>query len=168
MPYDTPVRYKRSCSGRGTQNSTYVKIAKQIRGTYFIIMNYFNTFPEFDKWKEALILTFNCMDGLKQIERENPSDDKYFRALLKGIKEMAIEVNTACFVTHDSVTKENQHILYDPPLPSPSSCDFRHCPRQISSVIKPRRQGKHSCFYLQKLEPTKRQKWILVIQLKPQ
>ena len=65
-------------------------------------------------------LTFNCLDGLEQIQTETPSDNKYFRALSAGIKEMAIQVNTSCFVTHDSMkvkAKKNQDILLDPPLP---------------------------------------------------
>ena len=62
------------------------------------------------------------MDGLEQIQTENPSDSKYFRALLAGIKEMAIQVNT-----HDSMkvkAKKNQDILLDPPLPKKQKTDF--------------------------------------------
>ena len=107
-------------SKKFNQNSDYVKVAKQIRGTYIIIINYFHTFPEFDTSTEALNLTFNCMDGLEQIEAENKNDSTYFRALLAGIKEMSILVNTSCFVTHDSMNvkaKKDQDFITDPPLP---------------------------------------------------
>ena len=40
-------------------NSPFFEVVRKIRGTFIIITNYFNTFPEFSATQEALNLTFN-------------------------------------------------------------------------------------------------------------
>ena len=91
-------------------NSTFFKIVSKIRGTFIIIINYFNTFPEFSTSPEALNLTFNGNDELERLLREYTDDESYFTGLLKCLKTIASEVHTACFVTHNSdykITKKS-------------------------------------------------------------
>ena len=83
-------------------NSQFFKIVSKIRGTFIIIINYFNTFPEFSTSPEALNLTFSANDELESLLREYQDDESYFTGLLKCLKEIASEVHTACLVTHNT------------------------------------------------------------------
>ena len=87
------------------ENSPFFDYVRKIRGTYIIIINYFNTFSEFATTPEALNLTFNCNDELDRIWKEYTSDETYFTSLLKCLKTVADEVHTRCFVTHNTDIK---------------------------------------------------------------
>ena len=73
----------------------------KIRGTFILIVNYFQTFPEFGNSPEAMDLTCNALDDLDTIREENIGDEVYFPALLTGLKIITMEINTACFVIGD-------------------------------------------------------------------
>ena len=83
-------------------SSQFFKIVSKIRGTYIIIINYFNTFTEFSTSPEALNLTFSANDELERLLRDYQDDESYFTGLLKCLKEIASEVHTACLVTHNT------------------------------------------------------------------
>ena len=86
-------------------NSPFFQIVSQIRGTFIIIINYFNTFPEFSTSKEALDLIFNGNDELNRLMQEYTDDETYFIGLLNSLKAIANEVHTRCFVTHNTEFK---------------------------------------------------------------
>ena len=82
-------------------NSKFFEVVRKIRGTFIIIINYFNTFPEFSTTQEALNLTFNANDELDRLLKEYVDDETYFTSLLQSLKTIAEQVHTACFITHN-------------------------------------------------------------------
>lgn len=80
-------------------NSEYSEIVSKIRGVFVLIINTHSSFPEFGGSEEARDLTRACLDELDSIRQNNVGDENYFPALLRGMKKIAIDVNTACFVT---------------------------------------------------------------------
>ena len=87
-------------------NSELDNIVSKIRGIFILVINTHASFPEFGGSKEACDLTLRCLDELEHIRELHTGDKNYFPALLNGMKSVAIEVNTACFVTFNENTKD--------------------------------------------------------------
>ena len=81
------------------------KIVSKIRGIFILVINTHASFPEFGGSNEACDLTLRCLDELENIRELHTGDKNYFPALLNGMKSVAIEVNTACFVTFNDNIK---------------------------------------------------------------
>ena len=79
--------------------SEYSEIVSKIRGVFVLIINTLSSFPEFGGSEEARALTRDCLDELDFIRQNNIGDENYFPALLRSMKKIAIDMNTACFVT---------------------------------------------------------------------
>ena len=86
-------------------NSSFFQVVSKIRGTYILIINYFHTFPEFGTSQEALNLTFNANDELNRLLTEYTDDQTYFTSLFESLKQIADQVHTACFITHNVNTE---------------------------------------------------------------
>ena len=79
--------------------SYFADLCSKISGTFILVINTHTSFPEFANSEDAIELTLRCLADLNAVRQENIGDDSYFPALLDGMKAVAIEVNTACFVT---------------------------------------------------------------------
>ena len=82
------------------KDSPYYRLTEKIRGTYFIILNYYRIFHEFSSTGEAQNLTFSSLDCIEQARKISQSDEEYMNRLLCTLEEIAMQVQTACFVTH--------------------------------------------------------------------
>ena len=58
------------------KGSPFYRLSEKIRGTYFIILNYFSTFHEFSSTAEALNLTFTSLDCIEQTRKISQSDEE--------------------------------------------------------------------------------------------
>ena len=99
--WEDPFYKLEDCARRKkfSQKSYYDDICSKIRGIFILVINTHTSFPEFASSEEAIELTLRCLDDLNAVRQNNVGNDSYFPALLDGMKVVAIEVNTACFVT---------------------------------------------------------------------
>ena len=78
----------------------FYRLSEKIKGTYFIILNYYSTFHEFSSTAEALNLAFTSLDCIDLTRKNSKTDEEYLHKLLGTLEEIAMQVQTACFVTH--------------------------------------------------------------------
>ena len=72
------------------ENSPYYRLTEKIRGTYFIILNYYRIFHEFSSTGEAQNLTFSSLDCIEQARKISQSDEEYMNRLLCTLEEIAM------------------------------------------------------------------------------
>ena len=91
-------------------------LVSEIRGTFALIINYFQTFQKFATWTEALNQTFSALDVLDKCKQNAKSLPEYLTKLMAYLEEAAMEVHTACFITHRSKPKipHNSEIQINP------------------------------------------------------
>ena len=105
-------------SQKYSPNSPFYQVVSQIRGTFIIIINYYNTFPEFSNTQEALNLTFGALDELEDLKKDFVNDEKYYTSLLSTMKDLASKVHSLCFNTNNSALPAPQQTSQTIPKPS--------------------------------------------------
>ena len=88
-----------------TAISEFYDLVSEIRGTFVLIINYFQTFPKFSTSTEAPNQTFSALDVLDKCKQNSKTLPNYLSNLTEYLEEAAMEVHTACFITHRSKTK---------------------------------------------------------------
>ena len=92
-----------------TPISNCYELVSEIRGTFVLIINYFQTFQKFDTSTEALNQTFSALDVLDKCKQNAKSLQDYLNNLMAYLEDAAMEVHTACFITHRSKAKIAQN-----------------------------------------------------------
>ena len=123
-------------------DSIYYEVASEIRGTFHLIINYHTAYPELAKSNEAREITQNALRGLEQIRSEHTEVHTFFPALLQGLKQIAMEVHTAFFITYNA--NDNSFPALQPYKEPKSTLDTENLAkrRKVSSLSKPSRASK--------------------------